>query len=67
MSKIIERVKYGTHNEIIWRSWIISWIGGWCNLLDGLVRVLSLGLLNGSFTWNWLMYGLKNIHDQHTD
>ena len=34
-------------------------ICGFCEIIDGLVRVLSLGFIHSGFTWAWLVYWEK--------
>ena len=36
----------------IWKLWLVSW----CNILDGVIGVLSLGLLRPSVSYRVIIY-----------
>lgn len=42
------------HQDIpFWKEFFYKWVGGFAALLDGLVSILSLGMLQSSFSLLW--------------
>ena len=52
-----------TNNNI--RAWLLNLAMGVAEIFDGLIRVLTLGLIGTSFAYNISMYQLRfQVHDK---
>ena len=40
-----------------WPSWK-GWVSGWCHIIDGVIRVLTLGMIAPGITFAWTLWHL---------
>jgi len=41
--------------------YVLRWIGGWCDIIDGICRVISLGFWSPTLSFKMVIYSAKRV------